>query len=294
MEPQKKIEDNSLKDNNYEDNVTTVEMKNKIVEKKSDFLKRKLILKPRKSIKKIGKFKNWKNKENKNNCNEEEEEDEPKKQEYYFIQNLNSFRDISKKMFKDVNNFNNDNTNELENHISFSYLIQYKFIIFVQFIQGFLTGLTTAQALSTYLFSSLETFLEGYQIIAIPAHATFFILFTLCTILAIENFKEKKKKVISFFYKLFTFKIDSWAIFIWLSGSIINLSLLRFDEKIGVFSVNLLKNQTDINELMIWRLLACFRAFLSTIGWFLTMKQDKQQLLIPLVDKNSEEEKRKI
>uniref|UniRef100_A0A0N5BCP7 Transmembrane protein n=1 Tax=Strongyloides papillosus TaxID=174720 RepID=A0A0N5BCP7_STREA len=269
------------------------EIVEKSLEKKRDFLKSKLTLRPRKSIKRIAKFKNWKNKGKEN---EEMEEGESSKKEYYFIQTLNSFRDISKKKFKELNNYvnENDDSNKLENDFSFSYLVQYKFIVFVQFIQGFLTGLTTAQALSTYLFTSLETFLEGYQIIAVPANATFFILFTLSTILAFENFNKKDKKILSFIYELFTLKVDSWAIFIWMTGSIINLSQLRFDEKIAIFSVELLKNQSNMKELVAWRILGCIRATLSTIGWFLTMKQDKQQLLIPLVERDSEEERRKM
>uniref|UniRef100_A0A0N4ZB56 Transmembrane protein n=1 Tax=Parastrongyloides trichosuri TaxID=131310 RepID=A0A0N4ZB56_PARTI len=260
---------------------------------KSSDLVHRISVKSKGSIGKIKKLKKWKNKEKKKI---EEEEEEIKTKEYFLKQNLNSFRDISKKMFKEVNNDTNEDEESVKetNHISLSHMIQYKYIVFVHFMQGFLTGLTTAQALSTYLFSSLETFIEGYQVIAVPAHATFFVLFTLSSVLALENFRPKERKIISFIYELFTLKVDSWAIFIWLLGSIINLSLLRFDEKIADMSIVLLKDSKNIDELMVWRILGCIRASLSAIGWFLTMKQDKQQILIPLVEKDSDEEKEKI
>uniref|UniRef100_A0AAF5DQ74 Uncharacterized protein n=1 Tax=Strongyloides stercoralis TaxID=6248 RepID=A0AAF5DQ74_STRER len=121
MEPSKVNKEESSKINNDENSFVTEEINKKKNETKSDFFKRKLILQPRKSIKKIGKFKNWKIKEKKGNFDKEEES---KKIEYYFVQNLNSFRDISKKMFKEVNDSSNDNDNKLENHVSFSYLVQ--------------------------------------------------------------------------------------------------------------------------------------------------------------------------
>uniref|UniRef100_A0AC35U6M9 Transmembrane protein n=1 Tax=Rhabditophanes sp. KR3021 TaxID=114890 RepID=A0AC35U6M9_9BILA len=128
--------------------------------------------------------------------------------------------------------------------------------------------------------ANLNTLLQGYQSLAVPAHAAFNIMFTLSTILAFDNIVSKDRPFLNFLYGIVSFQLPIWSVIIWIAGSAVNLSCIRYDEKIASQSdINLDLSDHYYSELYIWKILVTIRAALTAIGCLLAAKIDKNESL---------------
>ncbi|CAJ0601898.1 unnamed protein product [Cylicocyclus nassatus] len=200
----------------------------------------------------------------------------PKSEPMVYVEKKGKFRAMKKKLFDRQQEIGMQNVrdNVFSSVIGFisskhpdvavAYSFQNNFHNVSMIMQGFLSGLTVAEAVFAFNFADEELILHGYRWMSLPVHVVFLICFTIGCVAAIDRtgFYDWSlagiKKTIS--------HSGSIGILLWSIGLMASAASIRFDEAIAP----IVENPNLTPELLVyWRICSAIRAVCASAAWLL-------------------------
>ncbi|VDM39921.1 unnamed protein product [Toxocara canis] len=114
----------------------------------------------------------------------------------------------------------------------------------------------------------MDTLSKGYDWIAMPVHATFYVCFVISTVSALDRF-ETADGLVQSLKKLANPQCACLGILFWAAGLLVTLASTPYDECLSVPSAEHCQVEFFVKPPVIWRWLSAIRAGAALFGWFL-------------------------
>ncbi|EYC37463.1 hypothetical protein Y032_0788g2354 [Ancylostoma ceylanicum] len=169
--------------------------------------------------------------------------------------------------------------------VAVAYSFQNNFHNVSMIMQGFLSGLTVAEAVFAFNFADEELLLHGYRWMSLPVHVVFLICFTIGCVAAIDR---------TGFYGWSAAGIRKTlshggiiGIILWSIGLIASAACIRFDESIAPIVEDVIITP---NLLLYWRICSAVRAVCASAAWLLLALRPNCNVLGDTIKKTAVDE----
>ncbi|VDK45372.1 unnamed protein product [Anisakis simplex] len=188
-----------------------------------------------------------------------------------FVQYNQSFRRTDRKRYEEMQQRSNGTDHQTRTYecIDAALTVQTFFHNLSLISQGFLSGLAVAHAVFAFVLARKDMLEEGYNWIAMPVHATFYIGFVISAVSALDRF-EFTNGFMETLKSLLNHQCAVLGILFWTTGLCATVTSTPYDECLAV-STNLKSCQIElgVSPHLIWRWLSAVRAIAALSGWFL-------------------------
>uniref|UniRef100_A0A1I7X8G5 Uncharacterized protein n=1 Tax=Heterorhabditis bacteriophora TaxID=37862 RepID=A0A1I7X8G5_HETBA len=145
-----------------------------------------------------------------------------------------------------------------------AYILQHRYHNVSMIMQGFLSGLTVAEAVFAFNFANEELLLQGYRWMSLPVHVVFTICFTIGCISAYDRTHFYGWNLSSIRKTLSHSGII--GVVLWSMGLVATVVCIRFDESLApIVEKPLLTEEL----LLYWRICSAVRAVCASSAWLL-------------------------
>uniref|UniRef100_A0A914E9H9 Uncharacterized protein n=1 Tax=Acrobeloides nanus TaxID=290746 RepID=A0A914E9H9_9BILA len=192
--------------------------------------------------------------------------------------------------------------------VKFAIVVQTMFHNFSMVLQGFLSGLSVGHAVFAFVFAEpptekciiknpfQKTFLQffsisfqkivffltsnspkkdvlvrGYQWMAIPVQAAFYVCYTISAITALDRL-ETGTSIRETIQKFISLQRGSFGVIVWATGTVCSVLTTAYDEYLANSDMGIL-TENNSRVLIAWRSLSLARAICALIGWLLIALQ---------------------
>lgn len=169
--------------------------------------------------------------------------------------------------------------------VAVAYSFQNSFHNISMIMQGFLSGLTVAEAVFAFSFASEELLLNGYRWLSLPVHVVFLICFTVGGISAIDRTAFYGWKMSDLKKTLSHGGII--GIVLWMIGLVASSACIRFDEALAPSAEEVILTP---ELLTYWRACSAVRAVCASSGWLLLALRPDSNVLGDIIKKTAVDE----
>ncbi|PAV62594.1 hypothetical protein WR25_26424 [Diploscapter pachys] len=195
-------------------------------------------------------------------------------EELIYVERKDKFHEMKKGMFSmqqmmektriQENQENRDVVPARYRDLAAAYAVQRSYHNVSMIMQGFLSGLTAAEAIFAFNFANEDLLMHGYRYMSLPAHAVFLACFTVGFVSGLDRLSPQRF-TLEGFRKIFS-DAGLIGVILWSIGLIATTVCISFDEELSPI---IKSPNVTYRMVLMWRICSAIRAFAAAAAWLL-------------------------